>query len=176
MKRLILIVLMAMVMSGTAIAFPLTDRVIRTGYYQPHIYGSSSGYYYGSSSGYYGNNGYYGDSDAGKMIAAGQLILDISHAVGSYESTHRTLGMGERAQEAEYQNRSCVQQQLQTQIVQKTDTDSENQKLQDKINELEEKNKALKERKELQKKLAELEEEIAKLEKIPDADSTGQNL
>jgi len=190
MKQLILAVLVMMVASSTAMA--------RDAWTDYAFGGGPGGNYYGSSGGYHGN-GYYGDSDAGKMMAAGQLILDISHAVGSYETTHRTLGMGERAQRAENQNRSRAQQQSQqsggncpssavqtnpqtiyvivkkeTQVEQKKTEEfsSENQKLQKKIEGLEKKKKEIAERKELQKKLVALQKEIADLEKPADSNST----
>lgn len=174
MKRLILIMVMV-VSVGTVEARHPTLR---------HPYGSISGYGYGRR---------YGDSDAGKMIAAGQLILAISHAVGSYETTHRILDMGERAQREEYQNRRDAQsagtiygvtEPQKIVVVVETPkerpqeesesrlSDSENQKLRDEIKKLKQQKKALEERQKLQKILDALEKDVQKLKSSADPNST----
>ncbi len=193
MKRLMTLMMVMVVMVVSVSTVEARHPWDNQSYYgSTSDYGYGGGYYGGGNygGGYYGG-GYYDDSDAGKMIAAGRLILDISRAVSSYESTHRTLDMGERAQREEYRNRRSAQsagtiygvpitrtETHKVVIVVETpkekiqQTPSENQKLQSKIEELVKERNELQERQKLQKILNDLRKDIQKLESSADPNST----
>ena len=175
--------MMVMVVVVSVSTVEARHPTLRNHYGSRNPYGCGRGDYGRSFSyGYYGGRRY-GDSDAGKMIAAGQLIRDIAGAATSLKSTWEAWELAQGEQEHRNQRRTQPTQVIyqtpsvnQEMTVENTNLRRENQMLRDRI-----KQEKVKEVQELKRKNEILGQELKDAEKksqekIQQTSSENQNL
>ncbi len=134
MKQLLMTLMMVAVMVVSVSTVKASHPTLQN----PQGYGNYGNY--GSYGSYGSYGGFQGDSDAGKMIAVGQLARDLAGAASSLKSTWEAWDLAQKEQERRNQGRTQPAQAVysmpsvnQGMIAENTNLRRENQMLRDRI-------------------------------------------